>query len=76
MGGVMPALCIILLCASCSLTLYVAQLTAVKFPGKELQYVVIKITAGFAFLTLISSSVGVQKATWNTLTLKKKRVSA
>lgn len=64
MGGVM---CIIFLCASCSLTSYVAQLTAVKFPAKELQYEVIKITAGFAFLTLLSSSVSLQKTTLSTL---------
>lgn len=64
----MPALCIILLCAYCRLTSYGAQLAAVKFPGKELQYEVIKITAGFAFLTSLSNSLSVQKATLNTLT--------
>lgn len=64
MGGVM---CIIFLCSNCSLTSYIAQLTAVKFPGKELQYEVIKITAGFAFLTIISSSVSLQKAALSTL---------
>lgn len=64
----MPALCIIFMWANSNLTFYVAQLTAVKFPGKELQYEVIKTTAGFAFLTLISNSVSVQKATLNTLT--------